>query len=56
MFGDPLRRDRGRSGWSIARASWLVGVSPREYRDLEAGLRPPSFEAWSRVCELFGWA
>ena len=38
-----------------ARASWLVGVSVREYRELEAGTKYPDYDAYDRVCELFGW-
>jgi hypothetical protein len=29
-------------------------VSVREYRELEAGERSPSFETWDRICKLFG--
>jgi hypothetical protein len=32
-----MRQDCERLGLSIARASWLVGVSVREYRALETG-------------------
>ena len=32
-----------------------LGVSVREYRELEAGAQPPSFETWDRICKLFGW-
>jgi hypothetical protein len=32
-----------------------LGVSIREYRELEAGSRSPSFETWDRICNLFGW-
>jgi hypothetical protein len=42
-FGGTLRRDRERWGLSISRASWLFGVSVREYRELEAGERSPTF-------------
>ena len=36
-------------------AAWRLGVSVREYRELEAGLRSPSFETWDAICKLFGW-
>ena len=32
-----------------------LGVSPSEYRELEAGTRWPSSETWGRICRLFGW-
>jgi hypothetical protein len=35
--------------------SHYLGVSIREYRELEAGARSPSFETWDRICKLFGW-
>ena len=55
MFATMLRRDRERNGLRIARASWLVGVSVREYREIEAGTKPPDGDTYERVCELFGW-
>jgi hypothetical protein len=30
-------------------------VSVREYREIEAGARSPSFETWDRICKLYGW-
>ena len=32
-----LQDDRRRAGWSIQQAARLLGVSIREYRELEAG-------------------
>ncbi len=55
MFATMLRRDRERNGLRIARASWLVGVSVQEYRDLEAGTKRPDGDTYERVAELFGW-
>ena len=55
MFATMLRRDRERNGLRIARASWLVGVSVREYREIEAGTKVPDRDTYERVCELFGW-
>jgi DNA-binding XRE family transcriptional regulator len=50
-----LKRDRERLGLREARAAWLAGVSVREYRELEAGERCPTFETWNRICKHFGW-
>jgi hypothetical protein len=55
MFGDMLERDRKSWGLRLARASWLLGVSVAELRELEAGTRWPDFETYDRICELFGW-
>jgi hypothetical protein len=30
-------------------------VSVREYQELEAGERVPSWETWDRICKTFGW-
>jgi Helix-turn-helix domain len=54
-FRQMMRDDRERLGLSIARASWLVGISVREYRDLEAGEGYPDYETWDRICKLYGW-
>ena len=55
MFPTMLKRDRERNGLGIARASWLVGVSVRECCEIEAGTKPPDWDTYARVCELFGW-
>jgi Helix-turn-helix domain len=50
-----LERDRKREGLRVRRAAWLVGVTVREYRELEAGDRIPDNDAWDRICALYGW-
>jgi DNA-binding XRE family transcriptional regulator len=50
-----LEQDRTRVGWSVGRAAWRLGVSVREYREIEAGARVPSWETWDRICKLYGW-
>ena len=50
-----MQRDRKRESLRICRAAWLVGVSVREYRELEAGTRWPTYEIWDRICKLYGW-
>ena len=61
---DDAQSDRERNGLiarralialRIARASWLVGVTVREYREIEAGTKAPDWDTYERVCELFGW-
>jgi hypothetical protein len=37
-----MQRDRQREGLRICRAAWLIGVTVREYREMEAGDRGPS--------------
>ncbi len=50
-----LRTDRERRGFTVGQAAWRIGVKPEEYRELEAGTLSPTFGAWDRICELFGW-
>jgi hypothetical protein len=40
--------DRRPAGWSVARTAWALGLSIREYREIKAGTRSPSFETWDR--------
>jgi Helix-turn-helix domain len=54
-FPGMLERDRRREGLRVCRAAWLIGVTVREYREMEAGNRDPSNDAWERLCELDGW-
>jgi hypothetical protein len=54
-FPAMMRRNRKRDGLRVCRAAWLIGVTVREYRELEAGVRFPAFETWDRICKLYGW-
>jgi hypothetical protein len=53
-FPRMLERDRRREGLRVCRAAWLLGLTVREYRALEAGGFPTS-EVYERICDLFGW-
>jgi transcriptional regulator with XRE-family HTH domain len=33
----------------------LIGVSVREYREIERGDRMPSLDTYQRISELYGW-
>ncbi len=50
-----LEDDRREAGWPVGQAAQRLGVSVREYQELEAGARSPSFETWDRICKLYGW-
>jgi transcriptional regulator with XRE-family HTH domain len=50
-----LEHDRKQAGWSFGQTAWRLGVSVREYRELEAGERWPNWETFHRICELYGW-
>ena len=50
-----MQRARKREGLRVCRAAWLVGVSVREYREIEAGDRIPSLGTYERLSELYGW-
>ena len=50
-----MQRDRKREGLRVCRAAWLIGVSVREYREIEAGDRMPSLDTYERISELYGW-
>ena len=53
-FPRMLERDRQRQGLRVCTAAWLLGVTVREYRELEAGGFPTS-KVYERICEVFGW-
>ena len=51
-----MRRDRQRLGLRECRAAWLLGVTVREYRQLEAGEADLLLiKVWDRMVEVFGW-
>jgi hypothetical protein len=56
MFAGMLERDRKRCGFRVCQVAWHLGVSVRQYRELEAGTRLPTFETWDRMCKLYGWS
>ncbi len=40
----------------MGQVAWRLGVSVREYREIEAGERSPYWETWDRICKTFGWS
>jgi len=54
-FPGMLERDRRRNGLRVCRAAWLLGVTVREYRELEAGDRVPDGLTMARMIAVFGW-
>jgi transcriptional regulator with XRE-family HTH domain len=56
LFAGMLERDRKRNGYRVRRVAWRLGVSPQEYRELEAGTSLPTFDTWDRICKLYGWS
>jgi hypothetical protein len=54
-FPTMMERDRKREGLRVCRAAWLIGLTVREYREIEAGEVFPDFKTWERMCALFGW-
>ena len=39
----------------VCRAAWLVEVSVREYRQIQAGERFPDSGTYERICSLYGF-
>jgi transcriptional regulator with XRE-family HTH domain len=54
-FLSMMRRDRKREGLRVCRAAWLIGVSVREYREIESGDCTPSLDTYRRISELYRW-
>jgi hypothetical protein len=54
-YASMMQRDRKREGLRVCRAAWLIGVSVREYREIEAGERMLSLDVYRRISELYGW-
>jgi len=50
-----MQRARKREGLRVCRAAWLIGISVREYREIEAGARTPSLGTYERISESYGW-
>lgn len=55
-FRQMMREDRLRLGLSVARASWLLGVSVRPYRSLEDGESYPDFDTWDPSLQALRFA
>jgi predicted transcriptional regulator len=54
-FPPMMQRDRKREGLRECRAAWLLGITVRELRRLEAGEVYPDFETWERMVDVFEW-
>ena len=51
-----MRRSRQRLGLRECRAAWLLGLTVREYRELEAGEDPLLVvQVWERMVDVFQW-
>ena len=51
-----MRRSRERLGLRECRAAWLLGLTVREYRALEAGDDSVLVgQVWERMVALYGW-
>ena len=50
-----MRRDREPRGLRECRAAWLLGLTVREYRKLEAGDGEVTSDLWDRMVEVFQW-
>jgi transcriptional regulator with XRE-family HTH domain len=50
-----MQRARKREGLRVCPAAWLIGVSVRQYREIEAGDRTPGPSTYERISELCGW-
>ena len=50
-----MRRDWRRLGLRECRAAWLLGLTVREYRALEAGDATITSDLWERMVEVYQW-
>jgi hypothetical protein len=50
-----MRWSRQRLGLRECRAAWLLGLSVREYRALEAGDGIITADLWERMVGVFQW-
>jgi hypothetical protein len=41
--------------WSEGHMGWLLGLSRREYRELESGRLNISYELYERIVDVCGW-
>ena len=54
-FPTMMQRDRNLEGPREFRAAWLVGVTVREYREMEARGPVAQSRRYERIAELYGW-
>lgn len=48
-----LKEERERRGWSQAQAAKAVGITKAAYRNIEAGVRKPSYDILFKLLDLF---
>lgn len=51
-----IKEERIRRGWSQAQTAKAVGVTKAAYRNIEAGIRKPSYDVLIKLLELFDYS
>lgn len=48
-----IKEERERRGWSQTQAAQAVGITKAAYRNIEAGVRKPSYDILVKLLDLF---
>lgn len=51
-----IKEERISRGWSQAQTAEAVGVTKAAYRNIEAGIRKPSYDVLIKLLELFDYS
>lgn len=51
-----IKEERERRGWSQTQAAKAVGITKAAYRNIEAGVRKPSYDVLVKLLELFDYS
>lgn len=55
MLPTMLDHDRKQAGWSVSQVAWRLGLSVREYRELEAGRSITDIRDVGPHLQAVGW-
>ena len=51
-----IKDERERRGWSQAQTAKAVGITKAAYRNIEAGIRKPSYDVLIKLLNLFDYS
>lgn len=54
-MGNMLQQERINRGWTQAQVAELTGITKAAYRNIEAGIRKPSYDVLVKLLDLFGY-
>lgn len=50
-----IKQEREYNNWTIKETAKMIGITKGAYRNIEAGIRKPSYDVLVKLLDLFGY-